>query len=79
MVKKYYLFIVLFFVLQSVFAQEAFRGMPASTKLFPFGVIEEMDSKALSEKRILNIYLPQGYHPDSAATYPVIYVLDGSA
>ncbi len=48
-------------------------------KVFPFGVIEEIDSKEMSENRVLNIYLPQGYHPDSAATYPVVYVLDGSA
>lgn len=45
----------------------------------PFGVVESIDSKALEEKRVLNIYLPQGFHPDSARTYPVIYVLDGSA
>jgi predicted alpha/beta superfamily hydrolase len=47
--------------------------------LLPFGVRESIDSKSLSEKRILNIYLPQAYHPDSTMTYPVIYVLDGSA
>ncbi|HFA49941.1 MAG TPA: alpha/beta hydrolase [Bacteroidetes bacterium] len=47
--------------------------------IFPFGVVEEIDSKPLSEKRVLNIYLPDGYHPDSVKTYPVIYVLDGSA
>ncbi len=46
---------------------------------FPFGVVEEISSDALSEKRILNIYLPQDYHPDSTNTYPVIYLLDGSA
>lgn len=48
-------------------------------KILPFGFIEEIQSKELSENRILNIYLPYGYHPDSAATYPVVYVLDGSA
>ncbi len=48
-------------------------------EIFPFGVVEELHSKALNEQRVLNIYLPQGYHPDSTATYPVIYVLDGSA
>jgi predicted alpha/beta superfamily hydrolase len=31
------------------------------------------------EPRILNIYLPSGYEKDSAAQYPVIYLLDGSA
>ena len=46
--------------------------------VFPFGVVEQIDSKELSEQRILNIYLPLGYHPDSLTTYPTIYVLDGS-
>ncbi|WP_299464527.1 alpha/beta hydrolase-fold protein [uncultured Microscilla sp.] len=48
-------------------------------KLMPFALIEETDSKELDEKRILNIYLPQGYNSESADSYPTIYVLDGSA
>ena len=51
----------------------------AGKETFPFGVVERISSEALSEERVLNIYLPQGYHPDSAARYPVIYVLDGSS
>ena len=47
--------------------------------VFPFGVVEEINSVELNEKRVLNIYLPEGYNPDSTQTYPVIYVLDGSA
>ncbi|MBL7889560.1 MAG: alpha/beta hydrolase [Bacteroidia bacterium] len=39
----------------------------------------KIDSKELYEIRTLNIYLPDGYSPDSAKTYPVIYLLDGSA
>ncbi len=46
--------------------------------VFPFGVVEQIDSNELSEQRTLNIYLPLGYHPDSLTTYPTIYVLDGS-
>lgn len=38
----------------------------------------EFESGILDEKRILNIYLPYGYHPDSTKTYPVIYLLDGA-
>ncbi|MDB2657030.1 alpha/beta hydrolase-fold protein [Crocinitomicaceae bacterium] len=38
-----------------------------------------MDSEILDEERILNVYLPYGYSPDSTKTYPVIYLLDGSA
>ena len=68
--KKIILFAFLFFTLFSVSAQ--------SEKVFSFGLVEELESKELEEKRTLNIYLPQGYHPDSVTTYPVIYVLDGS-
>lgn len=36
-------------------------------------------SDILGQERPLNIYLPYGFSPDSAKTYPVIYLLDGSA
>ena len=51
------------------------------TKLPPFvlGLVDTLPSNALQEKRVLNIYLPEGYSPDSAARYPIIYLLDGSA
>ena len=42
------------------------------------GLVEKIHSAELSEDRTLNIYLPDGYSPDSAARYPVIYLLDGS-
>jgi predicted alpha/beta superfamily hydrolase len=45
---------------------------------FTIGTIEHIHSKVLNEDRILNIYLPEGYDT-SKATYPVIYVLDGTA
>jgi predicted alpha/beta superfamily hydrolase len=48
-------------------------------KPFVLGTIETIQSVELSENRTLNIYLPEGYSADSAATYPVIYLLDGSA
>jgi uncharacterized protein len=48
-------------------------------KPFVLGHIDSIQSTVLNEKRILNIYLPEGYSPDSAKTYPVIYLLDGSA
>lgn len=35
-------------------------------------------SEILNEDRILNVYLPEAYSADSATTYPVIYLLDGS-
>lgn len=37
-----------------------------------------MQSTVLNEERVLNVYLPYGYSPDSSKTYPVIYLLDGS-
>jgi hypothetical protein len=46
---------------------------------FVLGRIDEIQSKILAEKRVLNIYLPEGYHKDDSIRYPVIYLLDGSA
>ncbi len=43
------------------------------------GQIDEIMSEELHEKRLLNIYLPDGYNPKDTVTYPVIYLLDGSA
>lgn len=50
-----------------------------SSKPFILGVIDELHSTHLNEKRILNIYLPDGYNPKDTLRYPVIYLLDGSA
>jgi uncharacterized protein len=50
-----------------------------SSKPFTLGETAEMYAQTLKEQRVLNIYLPEGYHKDSAQKYPVIYVLDGSA
>lgn len=49
------------------------------SKPFVLGVIEEIESKELSEKRIVNIYLPEGYSKTDTTEYPVVYLLDGSA
>ncbi|KQR72486.1 alpha/beta hydrolase [Pedobacter sp. Leaf176] len=43
------------------------------------GEVQTINSSILKENRTLNIYLPEGYSPDSTKTYPVIYLLDGSA
>jgi len=45
---------------------------------FVFGEVLSFPSKELGQERALNIYLPDGY-ADSTLSYPVIYVLDGSA
>ncbi|MBK7871311.1 MAG: alpha/beta hydrolase [Saprospiraceae bacterium] len=46
---------------------------------FVLGEILEIESSILAEKRILNIYLPEGYNKDDTINYPVIYLLDGAA
>ena len=46
---------------------------------FSIGDRITMHSEILDEERVLNVYLPYGYSPDSSKTYPVIYLLDGSA
>jgi predicted alpha/beta superfamily hydrolase len=50
-----------------------------TTKPFVLGEIVEIQSRVLSEKRVLNIYLPEDYNPKDSVKYPVIYLLDGSA
>jgi predicted alpha/beta superfamily hydrolase len=72
--------IVFLFVLSTslTFAQN--KSTPAeTTKPFVLGVIEEIQSVELGEKRTLNIYLPEGYKQDDTTKYSVIYLLDGSA
>jgi uncharacterized protein len=48
-------------------------------KPFQLGEILELESAVLSEKRTLNVYLPDGYYSETGTRYPVIYALDGSA
>ncbi|MES2654349.1 MAG: alpha/beta hydrolase-fold protein [Bacteroidota bacterium] len=61
------------------FGQQAKAPKASPTKPFVLGVIEEIESKELLEKRVLNIYLPEGYNENDTIKYPVIYLLDGSA
>lgn len=42
------------------------------------GRTEEIYSNELKEKRLLNIYFPEGYDENGKEKYPVIYLLDGS-
>lgn len=62
----------------NLFAQNPAQPHKA-THPFVLGVVDTIQSMELNEKRVLNIYLPEGYSPDSATAYPVIYLLDGSA
>lgn len=52
---------------------------PLPSRPFILGQTLTLPSSILSEPRTIHIYLPEGFSPDSAATYPVIYLLDGSA
>ena len=70
-------FILAFLFSNLLFAQNNKREMDQK-KPFVLGVIDSLYSDILHETRTVNIYLPRGYS-DSSATYPVIYLLDGSA
>jgi Predicted hydrolase of the alpha/beta superfamily len=41
------------------------------------GEVHELQSTILAEKRVVNVYLPDGYKPNDTITYPVVYLLDG--
>ncbi|MCA6363409.1 MAG: alpha/beta hydrolase [Bacteroidetes bacterium] len=70
------LFIFLSLVCLSIHAQQT---VPALPKPFPFGVIHQLWSAELNEMRTLNIYVPEEYYFDSLKSFPVIFLLDGSA
>ena len=75
------LFHAVFIVLLAVpaFSQAKKAVKADQAKPFVLGVVDELYSKELGEQRILNIYLPEGYHKNDTARYPVTYLLDGSA
>jgi uncharacterized protein len=54
-------------------------GQMHSQRPFAIGIIDSLRSELLQETRTINVYLPQSYTTDTAAVYPVIYLLDGSA
>ena len=62
-----------------LFASFTLKAQESNNKPFLLGEIKKINSAQLSEKRILNIYLPEGYRKDDTLHYPVIYLLDGSA
>lgn len=41
------------------------------------GTSDTIYSKVMSEKRVVNISLPEGYNPNDTVHYPVVYLLDG--
>ncbi len=55
-------------------------SVPATAQTpFPLGEIRTLPSVILKESRTLNIYLPEGYNAQDSSSYPIIYLLDGSA
>lgn len=68
-------YLLLFFASSKIVAQTP----SGRSKIFALGVIDTLKSKELHETRTLNIYLPEGYNENTAASFPVIYLLDGSA
>ena len=55
------LIIILTFHATLLAAQPGRNEQAVNSRPFVIGDIEEIQSKALNEKRILNIYLPEGY------------------
>lgn len=77
--EKRILLLIFIILTKLTFAQTSETKQANGDKPFVLGVIEEIQSKELNEKRILNIYIPVGYNPKDTVKYPVIYLLDGSA
>lgn len=71
----------IFLFLLVISCLNAFGQAPqtGNSKPFVLGEVDEIQSEILSEKRVLNIYLPEGYNSKDTFRYPVVYLLDGSA
>ena len=74
-----FILLLLFFLINPTLAQKDLLIQGNNQNPFVLGTVDKIQSIELGENRILNIYLPEGYSSDSAITYPVIYLLDGSA
>src|SRR6185312_14643608 len=73
------LILLIFFFTVNTSHIKAQDSTTAQNRPFVLGRINEIQSKILGEKRILNIYFPEGYNEKDNKQYPVIYLLDGSA
>ena len=74
-----FILLLLFFLINPTLAQKDLLIQGNNQNPFVLGTVDKIQAIELGENRILNIYLPEGYSSDSAITYPVIYLLDGSA
>jgi predicted alpha/beta superfamily hydrolase len=73
------LFALLLIATTGTSAQERPAKPDGGKRPFVLGVIDSLPSAILGETRTLNIYLPEGYDAKDAVSYPVVYLLDGSA
>ncbi len=73
------IFWTLIIITGNVSGQDYKTDKAADEPFFILGRVDKIQSAVLGELRTLNIYLPEGYSQDSSVTYPVIYLLDGSA
>ena len=73
-----YFFCCVFLILFTLVSADAQTLLKEDEKTaLSIGEVVSIESKILSESRILNIYLPNGFHSSDTLKYPVIYVLDG--
>ena len=79
MKKQVVVILSIIFLANTMYGQNRMPTGTNNREPFVLGVVEKIKSVELGETRTLNIYLPEGYSPDSSAGYPVIYLLDGSA
>lgn len=74
-----HLFFTILFITISFNSTQSQTALKESSKTpLNIGEVVTIESKILSESRILNIYLPDGYKANDTLKYPVVYVLDGS-
>ncbi|KAB8153013.1 alpha/beta hydrolase [Kordia sp. TARA_039_SRF] len=72
---KLFLLILSFFLWKNATIAQ---NLETKSKPITIGESVTISSKILNQDRILNVYLPESYAKETAATYPVIYLLDGS-
>ena len=65
-------------ILFSLFTLITFCSLSQYENPIVFGHTDTIVSATMGATERINIYLPPEYNPDSAATYPVIYLLDGA-
>lgn len=68
------------FILCASFYLNSYAQINTTTvivKPLVIGEVHELQSAILSEKRTINVYLPDGYNSNDTVRYPVVYLLDG--